>query len=121
LHFEHTDGPAVGGSERRGPVRGDDEAAMERIVRDADSALGGLAIDPLRYEAVVDGVSPAFTATEFRLLHLLAANPGRVFARDSFGREQLDLLEALDLAEDVAAKVLHGNAERLVENAGKRP
>ena len=68
---------------RRGPVRGDDEAATGRIVRDADSALGGLAIDPKRHEAVADGLKPAFTATEFRLLHLLAANPGRVFTRDS--------------------------------------
>jgi predicted TIM-barrel fold metal-dependent hydrolase len=42
-----------------------------------------------------------------------------VFARDSFGREQFDLLEALGLAEDVAEKVFHRNAERLVENAGK--
>jgi predicted TIM-barrel fold metal-dependent hydrolase len=42
-----------------------------------------------------------------------------VFARDSFGREQFELLEALDLPEDISGKVLHANAERLVENAGR--
>ncbi len=42
-----------------------------------------------------------------------------VFARDSFGRAQMDLLEKLDLSEETMEKILHGNAERLVENAGK--
>ena len=42
-----------------------------------------------------------------------------VFARDDFGRAQLDLLEKLDLDDEVLDKVLHGNAERLIENAGK--
>jgi predicted TIM-barrel fold metal-dependent hydrolase len=41
-----------------------------------------------------------------------------VFARDSFGREQFKLIEALDLPEDVSESVFHGNAERLVANAG---
>lgn len=42
-----------------------------------------------------------------------------VFARDGFGREQLDLLEALDLEEEAVARIAHRNAERLIENAGK--
>ncbi len=41
------------------------------------------------------------------------------FARDDFGRQQLDLLDKLDLSEDILAKILHGNAERLTENAGR--
>ena len=42
-----------------------------------------------------------------------------LFARDDFGRAQVDLLEKLDLEDDVLEKVYHGNAERLVENAGR--
>ena len=42
-----------------------------------------------------------------------------VFARDDFGRAHLDLLEKLELGDEVMDKVLHGNAERLTENAGK--
>ncbi len=43
---------------------------------------GGVIVDPLRHEVRVDGASVIFTATEFRLLHLLASHPGRVFTRD---------------------------------------
>ena len=42
-----------------------------------------------------------------------------VFARDDFGRAQLDLLEKLDLSDEILDKVLHGNSERLIQNAGK--
>jgi predicted TIM-barrel fold metal-dependent hydrolase len=42
-----------------------------------------------------------------------------VFARDDFGRAQLDLLGKLNLDDEVTEKVLHGNAERLIEKAGK--
>ena len=41
----------------------------------------GLAIDPFKHEVRIDGGLVEFTATEFRLLHFLAANPGRVFTR----------------------------------------
>lgn len=59
---------------RRGPQR--DEPLGERLVRD------GVTIDPARHEVRVDGKPETFTATEFRLLHFLAAHPGRVFTRD---------------------------------------
>ncbi len=44
--------------------------------------LGALVIDSMRHEVRVDDRPITFTATEFRLLHLLASNPGRVFTRD---------------------------------------
>jgi two-component system phosphate regulon response regulator PhoB len=59
---------------RRGPLR--DEAAPERIVRK------DVVIDAGRHEVLVNGRAAVFTATEFRLLHFLAAHPGRVFTRD---------------------------------------
>jgi DNA-binding response OmpR family regulator len=52
------------------------DAGHSRVVRK------GLTVDPDRHEVKVDGVSVALTATEFRLLHFLSTNPGRVFSRE---------------------------------------
>jgi two-component system OmpR family response regulator len=49
----------------------------------AGVAQGRLALDPDGWEARWDGVPVALTATEFQLLHLLAASPARVFSRDA--------------------------------------
>jgi two-component system phosphate regulon response regulator PhoB len=43
--------------------------------------VGDLVIRPERHEALVKGAPVELTATEFRLLHLLARRPGRVFTR----------------------------------------
>jgi two-component system phosphate regulon response regulator PhoB len=59
---------------RRGPFR--EEASGERVVR------GGVVVDSGRHEVLVDGKAVEFTATEMRLLYLLASHPGRVFTRD---------------------------------------
>ncbi|MDR0842841.1 MAG: response regulator transcription factor [Acidobacteriota bacterium] len=50
---------------------------------DAAPALrrGGLTVDPTRRSVVCDGKNIDLTATEFRLLHLLAKHPGRVYSR----------------------------------------
>jgi DNA-binding response OmpR family regulator len=60
---------------RRGPLK-EERNAGERLVR------GNVIVDASRHEVLVDGVSVEFTATEFRLLHMLASHPGRVFTRD---------------------------------------
>jgi len=49
--------------------------SRERIVR------GAIIVDATRHEVLVDGESVSLTATQFRLLHQLASNPGRVFTR----------------------------------------
>jgi len=64
---------------RRGPVRGE-EGPTERVVR------GPLVVDAARHEARLDGALLTLTATEFRLLHFLAAHPGWVFTRDQLLR-----------------------------------
>lgn len=61
---------------RRGPFREVAASRDERIVRD------GLVVDAVRHEVRVDGALVTLTATEFRLLHVLAAHPGRVLTRD---------------------------------------
>lgn len=48
-----------------------------RVVRVRD-----LTIDPERHEVAAKGRPVDLTATEFRLLHLLARQPGRVFTRE---------------------------------------
>jgi two-component system phosphate regulon response regulator PhoB len=59
---------------RRGDLRGESDRDVLR--------RGGLVIDALRHEVMYDGELIVLTATEFRLLRFLAANPGRVFTRD---------------------------------------
>ena len=60
---------------RRGAYReGDDDG--ERVIR------GPLVVDATRHEVRLDGRGVTLTPTEFRLLHLLASHPGRVFTRD---------------------------------------
>lgn len=60
---------------RRG-ARKEEESDGDRLVR------GDLVIDATRHEVRIDGKVVVLTATEFRLLHLLASHPGRVFTRD---------------------------------------
>ncbi len=59
---------------RRGPLR-EESGGGERLVR------GALVIDLGRHEARVDQQLLTLTPTEMRLLHFLAAHPGRVFPR----------------------------------------
>jgi DNA-binding response OmpR family regulator len=46
----------------------------------------GLVLEPRHHEASVNGVRVALTPTEFRVLEVFAANPGRVFSRDDLIR-----------------------------------
>jgi DNA-binding response OmpR family regulator len=60
---------------RRGPSS-EEASATGRIVR------GDLAIEPDKFGVTVGVRAVTLTPTEFRLLLLLASNPGRVFTRD---------------------------------------
>jgi len=60
---------------RRGALKAE-EGKGERFSR------GDLMIDPLRHEVRLADETLQLTATEFRLLHLLATHAGRVFTRD---------------------------------------
>ncbi|MBI4862233.1 MAG: response regulator transcription factor [Candidatus Riflebacteria bacterium] len=53
-----------------------------RQASDADRLVrGGLVIDSVRHDVTLDGRPVHLTATEFRVLHLLASQPGRAFTR----------------------------------------
>ncbi len=58
---------------RRGPLRERDPE--RRVIR------GALEIDPVKHRVRIDGRHLELTPTEFRLLHVLASQPGRVFTR----------------------------------------
>jgi len=59
---------------RRGDLK-QDSPAPSRIER------GPITIDPARFEVYLKGQPIAFTLTEFKILSILAANPGRVYTR----------------------------------------
>lgn len=46
-------------------------------------SINHLVIRPEKYEVILKGTKLDLTLKEFKLLHLLAANPGRVFTRDA--------------------------------------
>ena len=59
---------------RRGGLK---EEANQEII-----TIDGLVIDCHRHEVRLEGKKINLTAMEFKLLHLLASNPGRVFTRE---------------------------------------
>jgi len=59
---------------RRGDLKGDVPGGT-RISR------GDIVIDPARFEVEVKGKPTSLTLTEFKILSILAANPGRVYTR----------------------------------------
>lgn len=61
---------------RRSRGGGRDAAATDRVLR-----VGGLAVDPLRRQATLDGVALDLTRREFDLLAFLAQRPGVVVSR----------------------------------------
>jgi two-component system phosphate regulon response regulator PhoB/two-component system alkaline phosphatase synthesis response regulator PhoP len=79
-----------------------------------------LAIDPARHAASVEGRPIELTATEFRILELLAGKSGRVFSREQildalWGHDKI----VLDRTVDVHIKNLReklGPAGRLIKN-----
>ncbi|MBU2676555.1 MAG: response regulator [Gammaproteobacteria bacterium] len=55
---------------------------VEMAGADQAAAYRGLAIDDQKFSATIDGHALDLTPVEFRLLALLASQPGRVFSRD---------------------------------------
>ena len=65
-------------------VRGVLRRARRAGIDAADSPvrIGSLMLDPQRREVSLNGRALELTNTEFKLLHLLASHPGRVFTRE---------------------------------------
>ena len=60
---------------RRGP-------GIQKSTRQEVIEYGDLCVDATKHKVTLAGTDVRLTATEFRLLHFLASNPGRVFSRD---------------------------------------
>jgi len=59
-------------------------ARVKAVLRRAGGATPqaqGLSLDESRYQATLHGRDLELTAVEFKLLHFLAANPGRIYSR----------------------------------------
>ncbi len=95
----------------RRPGRGE---VVRRIV------VGPLVIDLDRFEVTVDGAKADLTATEFKILQLLASRPGRVFTRDQildflWGQEKAVIDRTIDVhIRNLREKL--GGAAALVKN-----
>ena len=57
------------------------KAVLRRSDKDAPLPMSGLKLDEARYRATLDSRELDLTAVEFKLLHFLAANPGRIYNR----------------------------------------
>ncbi len=80
---------------------------------------GELVVDPERHEVSCSGLPVSLTATEYRLLMLLAARPGRVFSRDeiidaTLGRDVTVLGRTVDVHVVSLRKKL-GNCGKWIE------
>jgi two-component system phosphate regulon response regulator PhoB/two-component system alkaline phosphatase synthesis response regulator PhoP len=63
---------------------------------------GAIELDPDRHEVRLSGVPVELTMTEFKILHLLASKPGRVYSRDQildqiWGHEKIVLDRTVDV------------------------
>jgi DNA-binding response OmpR family regulator len=80
--------------------------------------VGGLHLDVTRHAATVDGKPLQLTRSEFRLVSLLASEPGRVFSRDELVRH----LWQSDFVGDRRAIDVHiSNLRRKLEPEPRHP
>ncbi|MFB7122129.1 response regulator transcription factor [Kitasatospora sp. NPDC056273] len=79
---------------------------------------GALTVDPLRHEITADGRPVSCTPGEFRLLEVLAAQPGRVFTRAQL-LEQLHGIDRYITTRTVDTHVM--NLRRKIEPQPRRP
>lgn len=75
---------------------------VEQSTEDELIRIGDLSIDISKHRVLLGGREIKLTATEFRLLHYLVANPGRVFSREQLLAKALgDYADVVDRNIDV--------------------
>ena len=90
----------------------------ERESTDVIRQIGGLRLDFARHEVVVDGKPARLTASEFKVLTLLASEPERVFSR----RQVMEYLwESSYVGDEHAADVHISNLRRKIERDSAHP
>ena len=90
----------------------------ERESTDVIRQIGGLRLDFARHEVFVDGKQVKLTASEFKVLTLLASEPERVFSR----RQVMEhLWESSYVGDEHAADVHISNLRRKIERDSSHP
>ena len=86
---------------------------------DAVLSLRGLKVDPSRHKVFVHDQEVEFTATEFKILYLLASHPGRIFSRSQILSESRgELAAAFDRSVDAHVRTIRkklGDLRELIE------
>jgi two-component system response regulator RegX3 len=82
------------------------------------ATVGGLRLDVARHSASIDGRPVLLTRSEFRLLALLASEPGKPFTREQLIRH---LWESDFVGDRRAIDVHVSNLRRKIENEPRRP
>lgn len=98
---------------RRVQRPGEDQAEDKVILR------GELKIDPARHKVWIHGERVDLTATEFKILHLLASHPGRIFSRSQILSESRgEFAAAFDRSVDAHVRTVRkklGDLRDLIE------
>ncbi|MFJ3217901.1 response regulator transcription factor [Kitasatospora sp. NPDC086801] len=100
------------------PVAAPPVAAPPVAAPPAVLTAGALTVDPLRHEVTADGRPVSCTPGEFRLLAVLAAQPGRVFTRAQL-LEHLHGIDRYITTRTVDTHVM--NLRRKIEPQPRRP
>ena len=86
---------------------------------EASISRKGLKVDPTRHKVFVHDSEVEFTATEFKILYLLASNPGRIFSRSQILSESRgELAAAFDRSVDAHVRTIRkklGDLRDLIE------
>jgi two-component system response regulator RegX3 len=91
---------------------------LDRSRSPAAQHVGGLHIDVTRHSATIDGKPLPLTRSEFRLVTLLASEPGRVFTREELVRH---LWQSDFLGDRRAIDVHISNLRRKLEENPREP
>jgi DNA-binding response OmpR family regulator len=89
-----------------------------RSVGSAVVEAGGVQLDFARYEVTVDGAPVRLTPSEFKILALLAGEPGRVFSRRQIMEH---LWQSPYIGDERASDVHVSSLRRKVERDPARP
>jgi two-component system response regulator RegX3 len=92
--------------------------ALDRSTGGTVQNVGGLRLDVARHTATIDGKPLLLTRSEFRLVALLASDPGKPFAREELVRH---LWESTFVGDMRAIDVHVSNLRRKLEADPRRP
>jgi len=92
--------------------------ALDRSKGGTVQNVGGLRLDVARHTATIDGKPLLLTRSEFRLVALLASEPGKPFAREELVRH---LWESTFVGDMRAIDVHVSNLRRKLESDPRRP